>query len=161
VAGRITGDVALQGLLVDSPVLLADLGHVNVAAGEDHADELVLVGPHAVHGLKQPLGVVLGWVLDRLHDGQQTLLEVERGLSLDRVDDVVVTHLLVRVKHDPQLAEIPGGQDLDEDVLVGPDLVRTGLEEGGGVGLGLLHIDPVGLVAVGRQEGLEQVAVVT
>jgi len=46
---EVTRDVALQGLLEDGPVLLTDLRHVKLATGEHNANELVLVGAHAVH----------------------------------------------------------------------------------------------------------------
>lgn len=62
-----------------------------------------------------------------------------------------MAHLFVVVKDDPELEKVPGGQNLDEYILIGPNFISASLEEGGGIGLGLLHVDPIRFVSIGGQ----------
>eukprot|EP00053_Salpingoeca_punica_P009607 m.86380 g.86380 ORF g.86380 m.86380 type:complete len:547 (+) comp15084_c0_seq8:131-1771(+) len=140
VAGAVVGDAVRERLLVRVEEALLDLDHVDLGAGDDDADERVVVSAGAVHGVVEAVGKVLRAVHHGLHNSQEALAHVAAELVLDGAGDVDVSNLGVLLKGGLELREATQAEDLVELGLVRAPLLLAGLIELVGLLGGLGHV---------------------
>lgn len=129
-------DPALKALSERGLEHCLNVHQIHFAAGHNNADQLCVICAHARHALLQALSKESVFVVHRLENGQQTVLDVTRELLLDSPLQRMARHLGVLLADQLQLLVVALAQDHVKGALVRSDLQFTGPQQLGGIALG-------------------------
>jgi hypothetical protein len=128
-------------------VLLLDVSHVDLAPRHHESDQVAIVRSQTLHALVQSLGEERVFVLDGMHNRQESFLDVTRKLALDRLFEIVAADTFVLLKDQSKLGVVALAEDHVEDGLVGAPDFLSGVVEGLGVSCRFLLIRDHAFVA--------------